>query len=59
MLLLFFPAILGRNEGSFARVAGVEPSGHLERWLLVTALLFVGSLLLYVSKVTVRRRQQA
>jgi hypothetical protein len=55
LLLLFFPAILGRNEGSFARVAGVEPSGYLERWLLVTAALFAASALLYV----VRSRRDA
>lgn len=48
LLLLFFPPILGRNEDSFARVAGVEPSGYLERWLLVTAGLFAASAVLYV-----------
>jgi Na+/melibiose symporter-like transporter len=50
LLLLFFPPILGRNDGSFARVAGEEPSGYLERWLLVTALLFAGSLALYLLR---------
>lgn len=50
LLLLFFPPILGRNEGSFARVAGVEPSGYLERWLLVTAALFFASAVLYVVR---------
>ena len=48
LLLLFFPPILGRNEDSFARVAGIEPSGYLERWLLVTAALFAASAVLYV-----------
>jgi hypothetical protein len=48
LLLLFFPPILGRNEDSFARIAGVEPSGYLERWLLVTAALFAASAVLYV-----------
>ena len=50
LLLLFFPPILGRNEESFARVAGVEPSGYLERWLLVTAGLFAASAVLYVVR---------
>ena len=59
LLLLFFPPILGRNDGSFARVAGEEPSGYLERWLLVTALLFAGSLLVYVLKLTKRRERRA
>jgi hypothetical protein len=59
MLLLFFPAILGRNDASFARVAGLEPSGYAGRWLLATAILFVVSLALYVWNVTKRRRARA
>ena len=50
LLLLFFPPILGRNSGSFARVAGVEPSGYLGRWLAVTAVLFAVSAALYVVR---------
>ena len=50
LLLLFFPPILGRNDESFARVAGLEPSGYLERWLLVSAALFVGSAVLYAAR---------
>ena len=50
LFLLFFPPILGRNDGSFARVAGLEPSGYLERWLLVTAALFAASAVLYVVR---------
>ena len=50
LLLLFFPAICGRNESSFARVAGVEPSGYLERWLLATAVLFAASAVLYAVR---------
>ena len=50
LLLLFFPPILGLNDGSFARVAGLEPSGYLERWLLVTAVLFAGSAVLYAAR---------
>ena len=57
MLLLFFPPMLGRNDGSFARVAGVEPEGYLERWLLFTAALFAVSGLLLV--LSARRRRQA
>ena len=50
LLLLFFPAICGLSEASFARVAGVEPTGHLERWLLVTAVLFGASAALYAVR---------
>ena len=50
LLLLFFPAILGCNAESFARVAGEEPSGYLGRWLLVTALLCAASAVLYAVR---------
>jgi hypothetical protein len=59
LFLLFFPPILGRNDGSFARVAGEEPSGYLERWLIVTAILFAGGLALSVLSLTKGRREQA
>ena len=49
-LLLFYPPILGRNDGSFSRVAGVEPTGYLERWLLLTVALFALAALLYVVR---------
>jgi hypothetical protein len=49
-LLLFYPPILGRNDGSFGNVAGVEPSGYLERWLLVSAALFAVAAILYVVR---------
>jgi Na+/melibiose symporter-like transporter len=51
LLLLFFPPILGLNDESFERVAGVEPSGYLERWLLATAVLFAASAALYAVRV--------
>ena len=56
LLLVFFPPILGRNDGTFARVAGKEPEGYLERWLLVTAALFAASLAIYVLNLTKRAR---
>lgn len=59
LLLLFFPPMLGRNDGSFARVAGEEPTGYLERWLIVTAVLFAGALALSVLRLTKGRHEQA
>ena len=50
LLLLFFPPILGRNEGSVARVAGVAPEGYLERWLLLTAAMFAVAGILYAVR---------
>ena len=59
LLLLFFPAILGRNDASFARVAGEGPEGYLERWILVTAALFACSLAVSVLYLTKNRRDAA
>ena len=59
LLLVFFPAILGRNEASLGRVAGESPEGYLERWLLVTAALFAGSLAITVLHLTKKRRVAA
>jgi hypothetical protein len=59
LLLLFFPSIIGRNDASFARVAGEEPTGYLERWLIVTAVLFAGALALSVRRLTKERYEQA
>lgn len=44
LLLVFFPAIAGKGEPSFARVSGgLTYDGYLERWLLITAALFAVS----------------
>ena len=59
LLLLFYPPIFGRNDGSFARVAAVEPSGYLERWLLTTAALFVLAAVLYVVRGRARQTPAA
>ncbi len=44
LLLAFFPVISGRGEGAFRATSGQGYDGYLERWLLVSALLFAGSL---------------
>jgi hypothetical protein len=48
LLLVYFPLILGRGEGTFRTLSGLEPQGYLERWLLVTAVLFAASAALFV-----------
>ena len=58
-LMLFYPPIFGRNDGSFARVAAVEPSGYLERWLLFTAGLFLAAAVLYVVRGRTRQAPAA
>ena len=58
LFLLFFPQLLGRNEAAFARVAGLTPEGYLQRWLLVTAVLFAAAAGLYAFR-AVRGRAAA
>lgn len=59
LLLLFFPQILGLNDGSFRFVSGVNPEGYLERWLIVTGVLFAGALALSVRHLTEGRAGRA
>ena len=51
MFMAGFPAILSVREQNFTRVSGIEWSGHLERWLLVSGLLFAGSAIWYAVRV--------
>jgi len=53
MLLVYFPLILRRSTGNLDGVSGAPHEGYLGRWLLVSAVLFVVSAVLYV----VRRRR--
>ena len=53
-----------RGEGNGGHLYGTnlppeEPSGYLERWLIVTGVLFVTSLALYVFKLTNAERARA
>jgi len=50
LFLVYFPAILSRNDGSFARVSGHTPTGHFAWWLLLTGLFFAVSAVTYVVK---------
>lgn len=49
LFLLFFPSILQRN-GGYAAASGLQASVYLERWLALTAALFVLSGLLYAIR---------
>jgi hypothetical protein len=50
LLLVFLPAISGKGNGAFHGVSGLDYEGYLERWLLATAALFLGSALLYLRR---------
>lgn len=47
LLLAFLPRIAERQPGNFERALGHAPPDYLSRWLLLTALLFVGSAVIW------------
>jgi len=55
LFLVWFPLILERAPGLYRSVTGIEPPDYLARWLLITAALFAGSLLVAL----LRRARQA
>jgi hypothetical protein len=44
LFLAWFPLILEKDPGLYRSVTGIEPPDYLGRWLLITAVLFAGSL---------------
>jgi hypothetical protein len=50
LLLVFFPVMCGKGEGAYTRVSGVAWDGYAERWLLVSAALFVASGVAYAVR---------
>ena len=48
LLLAFFPVICGKGERTYMRVSGETWDGYFARWLLVSALLFLGAGALYL-----------
>lgn len=56
LLLVWFPLITGRVRRRYELYAGLSSDGFLERWLLVTAALFVCSALCLVTRALLRRR---
>jgi hypothetical protein len=43
LLLVFFPVVCGKGEGSYTHVSGEAWTGYAGRWLLVSAALFIAS----------------
>jgi hypothetical protein len=50
LLLVWFPLVAGKGERSFARATGLSNEVYLERWLVITAVLFGGSGLLFLLR---------
>ncbi|WAX81791.1 hypothetical protein HUV60_006115 [Streptomyces sp. KMM 9044] len=54
LLLVWFPLITGRVSERYAGATGLSADGYATRWLMLTAVLFGGSAVLFV--VRARRR---
>lgn len=51
LFAVWAPVILQRSEQIFQLKAGLSQDPYLERWLVITALLFAGSAVLYLLRV--------
>ena len=56
-LLVFFPLILRTGESTFTSANGLTPDVYLGRWLALTAVLLIGSLLVFCIRLPRLRRQ--
>jgi hypothetical protein len=50
LLLVFWSTIRGKGAGTYARVSGQTWDGQATRWLLITAVLFAVSAVLYLLR---------
>lgn len=57
LLIIYFPLIAHRNDGWFFDVSGHQLTHYGRNWLLITALLFLGSGIIYSARV-VRARMR-
>jgi len=59
LLVAWFPLILRLASPTYEAATGLSDRPYLGRWLLVTAVLFVGSALLYVGRTLNAARRRA
>jgi len=58
LLLVWFPLISGQVAGRYARATGLSADGYPARWLLVSAVLFGGSALLFLLRLRRETKQR-
>lgn len=59
LLLVWFPLISGQVTARYASATGLSADGFLARWLLVTAVLFGGSAVLFVLRLRRATKQRS
>ena len=58
LLLIWYPLVAAQGERSFMRVSGLSKDVYLERWLIITAVLFAVSALLFAVRAPWLARDQ-
>lgn len=59
LLIIYFPLISRRNDAWYFAMTGHHLTHYLRNWLLVTAMLFFGSGLIYAARVVRARARPA
>jgi len=56
LLLVWLPLVAGLGDATFARATGLDNGIYLQRWLLLSGVLFTGSALLLALRLRRLRR---
>lgn len=56
LLLVWYPLVAGPADRGFMRLTGLSKDVYLERWLLLTAVLFAGSAVIFALRLPSLRR---
>jgi hypothetical protein len=59
LFIIYFPLISRRSDGWFVELSGHHLTHYLRNWLLITALLFLASGLIYAGRVVRARARPA
>jgi hypothetical protein len=51
LLIIYFPFISGRADSDYFKLSGHHIEGYLRNWLLISAVLFLGSGVIYALRV--------
>ena len=57
LFLIYLPTITGRGEDALRFTSGLSTAGILDHWLLITAILFLGSAVIYAGRLGVAVRR--
>ena len=57
LLLIYSSLIFGLSDSYYFGLSGHHLDGYLRNWLLITAMLFLGSGVIYGARVVLRSRE--